>query len=244
MNNTVLITGASKGIGYASAILFAMEGYNVVINYNYSSDSALSLQKTITDNGYNAIALRADVRSKEEVEYMVETAVKKFGKIDVLVNNAGIAQQKQFTDISIEDWNNMIETNLTGVFNCCQAVLPQMIRNKNGSIINVSSMWGLTGGSCEVHYSAAKAGIIGLTKALAKEMGPSNIRVNCVAPGVVKTDMISNLSFDDIEELSKETPLGRIASADEIARTILFLANDCSSFITGQVISPNGGIYI
>lgn len=244
MNNNVLITGASKGIGAATAILFAMEGYNVIINYNYSSDSALSLQKTITDNGYNAIAIRADIRCKEEVDKMVEIATSKFGSVDVLVNNAGIGQQKPFTDISISDWNNMIETNLTGVFNCCQSVLPYMIKKKSGSIINVSSVWGQTGGSCEVHYSAAKAGVIGLTKALAKELGPSNIRVNCVAPGVINTDMNNNLSFDDLSQLATETPLGRIGTPDEVAKAILFLATENSSFITGQIISPNGGIYI
>lgn len=244
MNNTVLITGASKGIGAATAILFAIEGFNVIINYNYSKEAALSLQNTIINNGYNAIALRADVRCRDEVDKMVEIATSKFGDINVLVNNAGIAQQKLFTDISISDWNNIIETNLTGVFNCTQSVLPQMIKNKCGSIINISSIWGQAGGSCEVHYSAAKAGVIGLTKALAKELGPSNIRVNCVAPGVIKTDMINNLSFDDIAQLSNETPLERIGTPEDIAKTLLFLATENSSFITGQVIGANGGMYI
>lgn len=244
MNKTALITGASKGIGSACAVAFAMDGYNVVINYNYSGNSAASLKNTINSNGYNSIAVAADVRSFEEVDRMVEYTIKQFGSIDVLVNNAGIAQQKPFTDITIEDWNNMIETDLTGVFNCCKSVIPHMIKRKCGSIINISSMWGETGGSCEVHYSAAKAGVIGLTKALAKEMGPSNIRVNCVSPGVINTDMNKNLSLDDMNSLCDETPLGRIGTPDEVAKTVLFLANEDSSFITGQVISPNGGIYI
>ena len=244
MGKNILITGGSRGIGAACAILFALEGYNVIINYNYSSESARSLQKSITDSGYNAVIARADVRSREEVDRMIHAIIDKYGHIDVLVNNAGIAQQKLFDEITISDWNNMIETNLTGVFNCTQSVLKHMLKEHSGSIVNVSSLWGVTGGSCEVHYSAAKAGVIGLTKALAKEVAPSGIRVNCVAPGVIDTDMNSNLTIDDIQTLCEETPLGRMGTPEEVAKAVLFLANENSSFITGQVLEVNGGINI
>jgi len=244
MNSTVLITGSSNGIGAATAILFAEHNYNVIINYNNSREAALILQNSLSSSGHSVIALQADVRSRAQVEKMVDNAVRQFGKIDILVNNAGIAQQKLFTDISNAEWDNVIATNLTGAFNCCQAVLPGMIKRHSGNIINVSSVWGETGASCEVHYSAAKAGLIGMTKALAKEVGPSGIRVNCISPGVIQTRMNNSLSVDDLTILTQETPLGRIGDASEIAKSILFLSDDDSSFITGQVLSVNGGIYI
>ncbi|MEG1886793.1 MAG: SDR family oxidoreductase [Oscillospiraceae bacterium] len=244
MKKNVLITGGSNGIGAATAILFAQNGYNVIINYNNSRQAAVLLQQSLTENGCNVIATRADVRERAQVEKMFETAFREFGTIDILINNAGIAQQKLFTDISNFDWENMLATNLTGVFNCCQAVLPSMIRKKSGSIVNVSSIWGETGGSCEVHYSAAKAGVIGLTKALAKEVGPSGIRVNCVAPGVIKTNMTSGFSIEDLTALAKETPLGRLGTGEDVANAIYFLSTSDSDFLTGQVISPNGGLYI
>lgn len=241
---TVLITGASGGIGSATAILYAQKGYNVVLNYFHSEESATILSESLNSNGCNTIALKADVSDPKQVLDMFVAARQKFGGVDVLVNNAAISSQKLFTDISFEEWNRMLAVNLTGAYNCCQAALPYMIHNKNGSIINVSSVWGQTGASCEVHYSASKAGLIGLTKALAKELGPSNIRVNCVAPGVISTKMNGNLTVQALSELTENTPLGRIGDASEVAKAIYFLSSSYSEFITGQVIAPNGGFYI
>lgn len=241
---TVLITGASRGIGAAAARLFAQNGDRVFVNYNRSEDAALSLCRELNESGHTATPLKADVSDPEEVRRMFDTIEKEYRGIDVLVNNAGIAQAKLFTDITDDDWNKMLGTNLSGAFYCCRAALPYMIRNHSGRIINISSMWGQTGGSCEVHYSAAKAGIIGLTKALAKEEGLSGITVNCIAPGVIKTDMTSNLSEEDLSALRDETPTGTIGTPDDIARTIFFLAEEASGFITGQVVGVNGGIVI
>ncbi len=244
MAKTVLITGASGGIGSATACLFAEKGYNVVINYNNSERKARLLQKTLTEMGVKSLCIGANVSYPGEVNSMIKQVEYAFGGIDVLVNNAGIAQIKQIQDITDNDWHEMIATNLTGVFNCARAVVPGMIRKKSGSIINVSSMWGITGASMETHYSAAKAGVIGFTKALAKELGPSGIRVNCVAPGVIETDMNRSITLEAIEQLSEETPLGRLGGPMEVAEAIYFLAGEGSSFITGQVISPNGGLVI
>ena len=187
---------------------------------------------------------RADVADAASVNDMIRAVINKFGKIDVLVNNAGIAEQRLFTDITSEAWDRMISVNLTGVFNCIKAVLPGMISRKSGKIVNVSSIWGITGASCEVHYSAAKAAVIGLTKALAKEVGPSNIQVNCVAPGVIDTEMNASLTEADRMAITEETPLGRIGTAEEVASAILYLASPKAGFITGQVLSPNGGVVI
>ncbi|MBE6766034.1 MAG: SDR family oxidoreductase [Ruminococcaceae bacterium] len=244
MANTVLITGASKGIGAATAILFAENGYDVIINYNSSAESAILLEKSLKNNGYSAMSYMADVSKSNEANRMVNDIINKYGKIDVLINNAGIAQQRLFTDITDNDWERMIAINLTGTFNCCRAVVPSMVNRKSGCIINTSSIWGMTGASCEVHYSAVKAGIIGLTKALAKELGPSGIRVNCVAPGVIGTRMNSSLSVEALVGLADDTPLGRIGKPQEVASTSLFLASRDAEFITGQVISPNGGFVV
>lgn len=244
MAKTVLITGASGGIGTATACLFAEKGYNVVINYNNSERQARLLQKTLTEHGAKSICVGANVSYPSEVNSMIKQAEYAFGGIDVLVNNAGISQIKQIQDITDNDWHEMIASNLTGVFNCARAVVPNMIRNKSGAIINVSSMWGITGASMETHYSAAKAGVIGFTKALAKELGPSGIRVNCVAPGVIETNMNRNITLEAVEQLSEDTPLGRLGSPIEVAEAIYFLASEQASFITGQIISPNGGLVI
>lgn len=241
---TVLITGASRGIGEATARKFAENNYNVIINYQNSADKAIKLEKELNELGYNALAIKCDVSKYEDVEKMIAHVLKNYKKIDVLVNNAGIAQQKLFTDITSEEWQKMFNVNVTSVFNCCKAVLPQMISNKAGKIINVSSMWGLVGASCEVHYSASKAAVIGFTKALAKEVGLSNIRVNCVAPGVIKTDMMSGFDEDTLQELKDETPLAVLGKPIDIANTIYFLASEQADFITGQVISANGGFVI
>ena len=244
MSKTVLITGASQGIGSATAMLFASKGYNVVINYNNSEIQAKLLQKTLSENGCKSLCIGANVSYPSEVNSMIKQAEYAFGGIDVLVNNAGISAQKQIQDITDSEWSEMIAVNLTGVFNCCRAVTPLMVRKKSGSIINISSIWGISGASMETHYSAAKAGVIGFTKALAKELGPSGIRVNCIAPGVIETNMNRNITLEAMEELSESTPLGRLGSPLEIAESIYFLASEASSFITGQIISPNGGIVI
>lgn len=244
MKKTVLITGAAKGIGKEIAQVFARECYNVIINYLNSEAAAESLYMQLYEQGCNTIKVQADVSNRGQVEMMMNTVYNKFGNVDVLVNNAGIAQQKLFTEISIIEWNRMFDVNINGVFNCCQCVLPKMIQNKEGKIINISSIWGLTGASCEVHYSASKAAVVGLTKALAKEVGPSNIQVNCVAPGVINTDMNLALDGQAIKGIKEQTPLGVIGSVKDIAETVAFLASDRADFITGQIISPNGGILI
>ncbi len=244
MIKTVLITGASKGIGAATAILFAEKGYNVVMNYNNSVQSALILQKSLSESGYKVIAYQANVTNRIDVELMVKETIERFGSIDVLINNAGVASQGLFTDISDIEWNEILDVNLNGAFNVTQAVLPYMIRQKSGSIINISSMWGQVGASCEVAYSAAKAGLIGMTKALAKEVGPSGIRVNCIAPGLIETSMNQELTLEDVASIVGETPLGRIGSTNDVASSALFLASDESAFITGQVLGVNGGFVI
>lgn len=238
---TVLITGSARGIGAATAALFADSGYNVVINYNTSEAEALSLCKKLRVKGCNAIAVKADVSKKNEAEFLFGEAKKSFGGVDVLVNNAGIAQQKLFTDITSQDYDRMFDCNVKSVFNCCQCALPYMIHNKNGRIINISSMWGIVGASCEVHYSASKAAVIGTTKALAREVAPSGITVNCIAPGVIDTPMNSGFDEDTINALKEETPVGRIGTPEEIAKAVLFFANDSSGFITGQVLGIDGG---
>ena len=236
---TVLITGASRGIGAQTARIFAENGYRVIINYNKSKDAAEVLAKEL-----GASIICADVSQKSDVELMFSQIQNEFGGVDILVNNAGIAQAKLFTDITEEEWDKMFSVNVKGIFNCTKAALPYMIHKKSGKIINISSIWGITGASCEVHYSASKAAVIGLTKALAKELGPSGITVNCVAPGVVETDMCALLSPEDISALKDETPLGCIGTPDDIAKTVLFLASGGGDFLTGQVISPNGGMVI
>lgn len=244
MSKTVLVTGGSRGIGAAVCERFAQEGWKVAVNYNRSKEQAEALAKQLVARGCDACAVGADVSDRVQVEQMVKNVMERFGKINVLVNNAGIAQQKLFSDITDSDWNTMFDVNVKGMYYCCQAVLPGMIHSKSGVIINVSSMWGITGASCEVHYSAAKAAVIGFTKALAKEVGLSGIRVNCVAPGVVATDMNQNLTQQTLDELKEETPLGLIGTPEDIANSIWFLAGEESRFITGQVISPNGGLVI
>lgn len=245
MKKTVLITGASRGIGAATAIYFAQQGYDVGINYCKDETSAKAVLKQVESMGQRGILLQADVAKSNEVNSMVEKATTCLGGIGILINNAGVAKQALFTDVTEEEWQKLFSINVGGMLHTTSAVLPQMINQKGGSIVNISSMWGICGASCEVHYSASKAAIIGATKALAKELAPSNIRVNCVAPGAVDTDMNSNLTPEDLELLKEETPLGKIASPTDIAKTIYFLASDAMSpFTTGQILSPNGGLVI
>jgi 3-oxoacyl-[acyl-carrier protein] reductase len=239
--HTVLISGGDRGIGAAAARRFWAAGYHTALLYNKNEDAARAL---INELGSDCVAVRCDVGSRAACEAAWKVVVRTFGDPDVLVCNAGIAQQKLFTEITEEEWQRMLDVDLSGAFHLCQLALPAMIRRKYGRILTVSSMWGQTGGSCEVHYSAAKAGLIGLTKALAKEEGPSGITVNCVAPGVVDTDMMSTFRPEDKQALAEETPVGRLGSADEIARTLLFLAAEEAGYITGQVFGVNGGLVI
>ncbi len=244
MKKTVIITGSSKGIGAATAILFAQKGYNVVINYNDSYEAASLLCNSLISNGYSAMMHKANVANKLEVDLMVKETLYKFGSLDILVNNAGIAFQGLITDTDEIDFDKIIDVNLKGVFNCCKSVIPSMVSRQSGKIINISSMWGQVGASCEVAYSAAKAGVIGLTKALAKELAPSGITVNCIAPGLIETSMNSNLTIEELSDFVSDIPLGRMGSADEIAAAIEFLASDKADYITGQVLGINGGYVI
>jgi 3-oxoacyl-[acyl-carrier protein] reductase len=242
--DSVIITGASKGIGKAMATRFARKGYHVIINYHESKNAAEELYSKLRQNNFSVELSRANVAKREEVDLMVDLCVKKFAGVDILINNAGISQSKLFTDITAEDWDDMFNINLKGVFNCSQSVLRYMLPQKKGKIINISSVWGMVGASCEVHYSAAKAGVIGFTKALAKELGPSNIQVNCIAPGVVETGMMGSYSMEELNDLKNSIPLMRLGRSEEIAACALFLASQDADYITGQVISPNGGFVI
>ena len=236
----VLISGGDRGIGAAAARAFYQAGYRVAVLYHTNAQAAARLEAELP----GCIALQCDVASRPACEAAFAAAETVLGHVDILVSNAGIAQQKLFTDITPEEWQHMLDVNLTGAFHLCQLALPGMIRRKWGRIITVSSMWGQTGGSCEVHYSAAKAGLIGLTKALAREEGPSGITVNCVAPGVIDTDMMASFTPADKEALAEETPVGRLGSAGEVARALLFLAGEEAGYITGQVFGVNGGLVI
>jgi len=244
MKKTVLITGSARGIGRTTARMFAENDFNVVINYLHSKQDACSLATELENLGHSVMTYRADVSRREQVEGMVASCISHFGSVDILVNNAGIAQQKLFTDITEDDWDRMLDVHVKGIFHCCQCVLPFMINRKQGKIINISSIWGMTGASCEVHYSTAKAAVIGFTKALAKELGPSNIQVNCVAPGIIETDMNAALEEAERDVLLQDTPLMRFGTPADIAHAVFYLASDKADFLTGQVISPNGGFVI
>ena len=204
----------------------------------------MDLYNNLKSKGYSVDVYKADVSKKEEVNMMINYCIGKFEKIDVLINNAGISKTNLFTDISYEEWDEVMATNLNGVFYTTKKALQYMIPEMSGKIINISSIWGMVGGSFEVHYSASKAAVIGMTKALAKELGPSNIQVNCIAPGVIQTDMLNNVSQETLEMLREETPLMKLGTVEDIAHCALFLASENANFITGQVISPNGGFVI
>ena len=241
---TVLITGGSRGIGAAAAWLFAQNGYRVAINYCSNEQAAKALVEELSAAGCDAFSVRADVSNEEQVAAMVQHVLARFGKLDVLIHNAGIAYQGLLTDTDSEMWHRLLGIHMDGAYHCCKAVIPSMVRRQSGVILTVSSMWGVTGASCEVAYSAAKAGLIGFTKALAKELGPSGVRVNCVAPGVIDTDMCASFDAETRQSLCDETPLGRLGTPDDVAQTLLFLASDKASFITGQVFGVNGGFLI
>lgn len=235
----VLITGGSRGIGAEMVRLFSENGYNVAFTYKKSD----ALAKALSDET-GAVAIKADSMSEEEIISAVNYAKNTIGAIDILINNAAISSFSLFTDITLVEWNEIFATNVTSAFLYSKAVLSGMINAKSGRIINVSSVWGLTGASCEVHYSATKSALIGMTKALAKELAPSGITVNAIAPGVIDTDMNKNISPEDMEALLSEIPLGRMASPREVAETALFLAGERASYITGEVINVSGGFYI
>ena len=243
--STVFITGGSRGIGAAAARTFAFKGWNIAFCYHESEEQAMALHDELSARGVNAIPIRADVADPAQAQQFIDTAVERVGEPDALVCNAGIAlPQDVLTHVTDEQWRRLFAVNVDGLFYTVRAALPHFINRQRGSVVTVSSMWGQVGGSCEVAYSATKGAVIAFTKALAKEVGPSHIRVNCVAPGVIDTEMNAHLTEADKAALAEETPLGRIGTGYEVARLIRFLCSDGSEFITGQVIAPNGGLVI
>ena len=242
MSKVVIVTGGSRGIGASIVRVLLNEGYNVVLNYNKSEEIAQNAKEEYTNKGYNVEIFKADVSKREEVKKLIEFTLNKFGTIDVIINNAGIDNEKLFQNITDEDWNNVINTNLYSVFCMCQEAVPTMVNKQKGCIINISSIYGTNGGSFAVAYSATKAGIIGMTKALARELGPSNIRVNAIAPGIIDTDMNKDYSKQDIEDIKNEIPLSRIGEGIDIAKCVKWLIED--EYTTGQVIKIDGGWFI
>ncbi|MBQ9659482.1 MAG: 3-oxoacyl-ACP reductase FabG [Clostridia bacterium] len=238
-SKVVLITGASRGIGRNIASTLARKGYIIVANYNKSEKQAEDLKQELKEENINIDIYKADVQKRNEVREMVSYVLNKYGKIDVLINNAGISESKMFLDETDEDWNNIINTNLYSAFCTTQEVLPNMIHNKNGCIINISSIWGIVGASCETIYSISKAGIDAMTKSLAKELGPSNIRVNSIAPGIIDTEMNSNLGTEELNQIIEEIPLERIGKTLDVSKCVNWLIED--DYTTGQIISINGG---
>lgn len=244
MKGVALVTGASGGIGGAIALQLARDGYAVAVHCHRNIEKAQAVCDDIVAMGGRAAVYVCDVADAEAVSNMIEKIDRSLGCVTVLVNNAGIAQQKLFSDLSVDEWRRMMAVHVDGAFHTCRAVLPSMIHAHSGVIVNISSMWGQTGGSCEVHYSAAKAALIGLTKALAKEVGPAGVRVNCVSPGVIRTEMLAELSQETLDELADEAPLCRLGTPEDVAHAVSFLVSDRAAFITGQVLAPNGGIVI
>ncbi len=242
MSKVIIVTGASRGIGRNIAYNLAVNGYNVIANYNNSEKDAQKLKDELKMQGIEIDIFKANVSKRNDVQKLVNFVIDKYKKIDVLINNAGIAQSKLFTDITDEDFEKMMQTNLYSAFYMSQEVIRHMVREHKGSIINISSMYGITGASCEVHYSIAKAGMDGMTKALAKEYGPTNIRVNSIAPGAIDTDMNNDLNEEDWKKIIEETPLMKKGNPIDITRCIKWLIED--EFTTGQVISIDGGIVI
>lgn len=242
VNKVVVVTGGSRGIGAQIVKTLANENYKVILNYNNSKEQAEKIQQELLEQGKEIEVIKADVSKKEEAEKLIQFAINKFNKIDILINNAGISQEGLFTDVTEEEWQKIINTNLNSVFYCNQQALKYMIQEQQGCIINISSIWGETGASCEVAYSTTKAAINGMTKALAKEVGPSNIRVNAIAPGIIDTDMNRNLTNEELEQIKEQIPLNKIGKALDIAKCVKWLIED--EYTTGQIISINGGWYI
>lgn len=244
MLKTALVTGASRGIGRETARLLARRGYQVVVHYNESQEAARALLAELHAEGLCASLAQADVSDPAQVARMADEVLSVYHRVDVLVNNAGVARQQLFTDVSDADWARLVGVNLSGPFYVTRAFLPGMISRRSGSVVFVSSMWGQVGASCEVCYSALKAGLIGMTKALAKEAGPSGVRVNCVAPGVIDTDMNRMLGEETLCALAEETPLGRLGTPQDVARAIAYLAGEEAAFVTGQVLGVSGGFVV
>ena len=242
MSKVIIVTGASRGIGRNIAYNLAVNGYRVIANYNNSETEAQKLKQQIEDKGLEIDLFKANVSKRSEVKKLVDYVIEKYGRIDVLINNAGIAEQKLFTDITDEDFDRMMKVNLYSAFYTTQETSRYMIREHEGCIINISSIYALTGGSCEVHYSMAKAGLDGMTKALARELGPNGIRVNAVAPGVVATDMMSIVTDEMKQGLLRMTPLNKMADPTDLAGAYLYLASDLSKFTTGTIIQVDGGL--
>lgn len=236
---TALITGGTKGIGKAIALEFLKRGYEVVLNYCHDERAALATQEEFNMQGYCSVLLRGDVSDPEQVNDMFKEYFGIYEKLDVLVNNAGISLIRVIQDTSPEDWDKVFGVNAKGTFNCCRAVVDRMIGNGGGSIINVSSIWGEVGASCEVAYSASKGAVIAFTKALAKELAPSNVRVNCVSPGVIDTSMNADLTGEEMEELIERIPAGRIGRPEDVAKACAYLAE--AEYVTGEVLSVGGG---
>ena len=244
MERVALVTGSSRGIGRAIAEDLAREGWSVCVNYIQHQQAAEDAVRAIRDAGGRAIAVQADVADGGAVTEMVRRTERELGRVSLLVNNAGIAGQAQFQDISDEMWDRYLAVNLGGARNTIRAVLPNMISEKTGCIVNISSIWGLRGASCEVAYACTKAAVIALTRSLAAELGPSHIRVNCVAPGVINTDMVQVLGQETLDDLAEQTPLGRLGTPADIAHAVAFFASDRASFITGQVLTADGGFIV
>ena len=240
---TALVTDSSRGIGRAAALRLARDGWRLALHYGQSREEALALRGELRSMGCDAEVFQADMADRARI-FEMRDEIKAFGEPSLIVCNAGIAHQGLFTDISEPLWHRLLDVNLSGVFYCCQAFAPAMIRRRQGCIVTVSSIWGLCGASCEAAYSAAKAGVIGLTRALAQELGPSGITVNCVAPGVIGTDMCAHLDQAARRDLCSQIPLGRLGTPEDVAGVIAFLASPEASYLTGQVISPGGGIVL
>lgn len=244
MRASALITGASRGIGRAVAELLAQRGWPVCINYLERRDAAEDLTLRLRDQGCMAMAFQADVADRAAVEAMVQTAAETLGPVELLVNNAGISHQGLFQDTEDVLWDRMLAVNLTGPRNVILGVLPHMLREKRGCIVNISSIWGLRGASCEVAYACTKAALVGLTRSLALELAPSGIRVNCVAPGCIETDMVRVLGEETRRMLVEQTPLGRLGTPEDIAEAVAFLASEKAAFLTGQVLTADGGLIV
>lgn len=242
MKKCALITGASGGIGSEIALRLAKDGFSIAACYYSDEKGIAELEKKLCTISAEYRIYKADVSDYNRIKEVFADAAEIFGGVSVLVNNAGIAQQKLFTDISQEEFDRITDVNFKGVFNCCQCAVPYMVSNKSGKIINISSMWGVYGASCETVYSATKAAVIGLTKALARELAPSNVQVNCVAPGAIDTKMNNNLSAAEKADFASEIPMGRFGTAKEIAGIVSFLAGEDSDYVTAQVITADGGL--
>lgn len=244
MKGTALITGASRGIGRSIAKVLARDGYNIALNYKENNAAANTVMEEIREIAPDSIhkKYKADVADITEVGDMVQKIHEDMGEIQVLINNAGIANSGLIQDITPSQWNEMFEVNIGGMYHTIHEILPEMISRKKGEIINIASVWGIVGASMETHYSASKGAVIAFTKALAKEVAPSGIRVNAIAPGAIDTDMLRQLPEETVDEVIEETPFARLGSAEDVSEMVSFMVSEKSSFMTGQIISPNGGL--